>query len=100
MGKIIAVIPARMGSSRFPGKPMAEIHGMPMVGHVYFRTRMCKLLDETVVATCDTSIADWVESVGGRAVMTLDTHERCTDRTAAWTSWSWSRATSPWSRRR
>lgn len=82
MGKIIAVIPARMGSSRFPGKPMADIHGVPMVGHVYYRTRMCPLLDETVVATCDTVIADWVQGVGGRAVMTLDTHERCTDRTA------------------
>ena len=82
MGKIIAVIPARMGSSRFPGKPMADIHGVPMVGHVYFRTRMCPLLDETVVATCDSVIADWVEGAGGRAVMTLDTHERCTDRTA------------------
>lgn len=82
MGKIIAVIPARMGSSRFPGKPMADIHGVPMVGHVYYRTRMCPLLDETVVATCDTVIADWVRGIGGRAVMTLDTHERCTDRTA------------------
>ena len=82
MGKIVAVIPARMGSSRFPGKPMADIHGLPMVGHVYFRTRMCELLDETVVATCDREIAEWVESVGGKAVMTLDTHERCTDRTA------------------
>ncbi|EPR44081.1 3-deoxy-D-manno-octulosonate cytidylyltransferase [Desulfovibrio sp. X2] len=82
MGKIVAVIPARMGSSRFPGKPLADIHGVPMVGHVFFRTRMCDLLDETVVATCDREIADYVESVGGRAVMTLDTHERCTDRTA------------------
>ena len=38
MKDIVAIIPARMGSTRFPGKPMAQIHGVPMVGHVYFRT--------------------------------------------------------------
>ncbi|PIU54506.1 MAG: 3-deoxy-manno-octulosonate cytidylyltransferase, partial [Deltaproteobacteria bacterium CG07_land_8_20_14_0_80_60_11] len=80
--EIIAIIPARMGSSRFPGKPLALIHGMPMVGHVYFRTRMCRLLRETYVATCDREIFDYVHAVGGRAVMTLDSHERCSDRTA------------------
>jgi 3-deoxy-manno-octulosonate cytidylyltransferase (CMP-KDO synthetase) len=80
--EIIAIIPARMGSSRFPGKPLAPIHGMPMIGHVYFRTRMCRLLRETYVATCDQEIFDYVHSIGGRAVMTLDSHERCSDRTA------------------
>ena len=80
--EIIGIIPARMGSSRFPGKPLSPIHGMPMVGHVYFRTRMCRLLRETYVATCDREIFDFVHSVGGRAVMTLDSHERCSDRTA------------------
>jgi len=80
--EIIAIIPARMGSSRFPGKPLAPIQGLPMVGHVYFRTRMCRLLRETYVATCDREIFDYVQSVGGKAVMTLDTHERCSDRTA------------------
>ncbi len=80
--KIIAIIPARMGSSRFPGKPMAKIHGIPMIGHCYFRTRMCQDLIETYVATCDQEIYDYIESIGGRAIMTLDTHERATDRTA------------------
>lgn len=79
---IVAVIPARMGSSRFPGKPLAEIHGMPMIGHVFKRTAMCSLLSATYVATCDQEIFDYVISAGGRAVMTADTHERCTDRTA------------------
>lgn len=79
---IIAIIPARMASSRFPGKPMAEIHGIPMIGHVYFRTRMCPVLSETYVATCDQEIFDYIVSVGGKAVMTADTHERCSDRTA------------------
>ena len=82
MKEIIAIIPARMGSSRFPGKPLAKIHGVPMVGHVYFRTRMCSLLSETYVATCDQEIYDYVVSIGGKAIMTADTHERCSDRTA------------------
>lgn len=78
----IAIIPARMASSRFPGKPMSLIHGIPMIGHVYFRTRMCTMINETYVATCDQEIYDYIESIGGKAVMTADTHERCTDRTA------------------
>ena len=79
---IIAIIPARMGSSRFPGKPMADIHGMPMIGHVYHRTKMCPLISETYVATCDEEIYNYVSQIGGKAIMTADTHERCTDRTA------------------
>ena len=82
MKEIIAVIPARMGSSRFPGKPMALIHGVPMIGHVYLRTRMSEMLTDTYVATCDQEIFDYIVSIGGKAVMTADTHERCTDRTA------------------
>lgn len=80
--KTIAIIPARMGSSRFPGKPMAKILGMPMIEHVYKRVKMSDSLDEVVVATCDEVIFNHIEKIGGRAVMTADTHERCTDRTA------------------
>ena len=80
--KIIGIIPARMGSSRFPGKPLAKIHGIPMVGHVYFRSRMSKSLDNIFVATPDKKIFDYIESIGGKAVMTSDCHERCTDRVA------------------
>ncbi len=79
---IVSIIPARMGSSRFPGKPLKEINGIPMIGHVYYRTRMCSDLSETYVATCDAEIFDYIESIGGKAVMTANTHERCTDRTA------------------
>ena len=82
MKEIIAIIPARMGSTRFPGKPMVEIHGVPMIGHVYFRTRMCSLLSETYVATCDQEIYDYIISIDGKAIMTADSHERCSDRTA------------------
>ncbi len=79
--KIIGIIPARMGSSRFPGKPLAEIHGIPMVGHVYYRCKLSPLLDEVYVATCDDVILKYIESIGGKAIMTKDTHERCSDRT-------------------
>ncbi|MBT3784739.1 3-deoxy-manno-octulosonate cytidylyltransferase [bacterium] len=79
---IVAMIPARMGSSRFPGKPMAKIHGIPMIGHVYERTKMASHLTQTWVATCDGVIAEYIESIGGQAVMTGDHHERCSDRCA------------------
>ena len=80
--RVVAVIPARMASSRFPGKPMALIHGMPMIGHCYCRVRLCDALSDTYVATCDTEIFDYIESIGGKAVMTADTHERASDRAA------------------
>jgi len=79
---IISIIPARMGSSRFPGKPMADILGMPMIGHVYKRVKMSEMLTEVYVATCDKEIYDYIESIGGKAVMTSDCHERCSDRCA------------------
>lgn len=79
---IIAVIPARMGSSRFPGKPLADIHGVPMVGHVAFRTAMCARLSSTWIATCDQAVMDYAASAGLNAVLTADTHVRCTTRTA------------------
>lgn len=80
--KTIAIIPARMASSRFPGKPMAEIHGIPMIGHCYWRTAMSDKVDETYVATCDAEIYDYITNSGGKAVMTGDHHLRCSDRTA------------------
>lgn len=79
---IISIIPARMGSSRFPGKPMADILGMPMIGHVYKRVKMSKTLSEVYVATCDDEIYNYIESIGGKAVMTSNCHERCSDRCA------------------
>jgi len=78
--RIIGVIPARMGSSRFPGKPLAEICGIPMIEHVYRRCNMCSKLDELFVATCDQEIFNCVKDFGGTAIMTSSEHERCTDR--------------------
>ena len=78
--KIVGVIPSRMGSSRFPGKPLVKIAGLPMVEHVRRRALLCKNLADVVVATCDPEIFDAVKEHGGKAVMTKPTHERCTDR--------------------
>jgi 3-deoxy-manno-octulosonate cytidylyltransferase (CMP-KDO synthetase) len=80
--RVIAIIPARMGSSRFPGKPLAKICGVPMVGHCFYRTQMCDELSGTYVATCDQEIYDYITSIGGNAVMTANSHERASDRTA------------------
>jgi 3-deoxy-manno-octulosonate cytidylyltransferase (CMP-KDO synthetase) len=78
----IAIIPARMDSSRFPGKPMAKICDIPMVGHCYLRTSMCGDLSGTYVATCDQEISNYIESIGGSAIMTSRVHERASDRAA------------------
>jgi 3-deoxy-manno-octulosonate cytidylyltransferase (CMP-KDO synthetase) len=80
--KILALIPARMGSSRFPGKPMANIIDKPMIGHVYHNVKKNNLITEIAVATCDDEIYNYIESIGGRAVMTSDKHERASDRCA------------------
>lgn len=80
--RIVAIIPARMASTRFPGKPLADILGLPMIEHVRRRVALCPLFTQVIVATCDREILDVVINNGGRAVMTADTHERCTDRIA------------------
>ena len=79
---IIGIIPARLASSRLPRKPMADILGMPMIGHVYKRCKLSGILKDVYVATCDQEIADYVHSISGKAIMTLNTHERASDRTA------------------
>ena len=80
--KIIAIIPARMGSSRFPGKPLAKINNIPMIEHCYKRSKLCDKLDACYVASCDQEIIDHIVMLEGDAVMTGSHHERATDRTA------------------
>ena len=82
MTRAIGIIPARMASSRLPGKPLVPICGIPMVGHVYFRSKMSQALDEVYIATCDQEICDYASSIGATGIMTADTHERATDRSA------------------
>ena len=79
---ILGLIPARMGSSRFPGKPMAPILGKPMIGHVYERVSKAPDLTLTAVATCDEEIAAYIRSIGGTAVLTRNDHDRASDRCA------------------
>lgn len=78
----IGIIPARLASTRFPDKPLANILGMPMIGHVALRCKMCKDLDGVYIATCDQKIVEYSETIGVEAIMTADTHERASDRTA------------------
>jgi len=80
--RITAIIPARYASSRFPGKPLVDILGKPMIQRVYEQTAQAELVDEVLVATDDRRIADAVEAFGGRACMTSDRHETGTDRLA------------------
>src|SRR5580698_9445671 len=80
--KVLALIPARMGSSRFPGKPMASILGKPMIGHVYERVSRSPLLALTAVATCDEEIQRYINSLAGVAVMRGADQERASDRCA------------------
>jgi 3-deoxy-manno-octulosonate cytidylyltransferase (CMP-KDO synthetase) len=77
---ITVVIPARMASSRYPGKPLESILGLPLVEHVRRRALLAHNVDFVAVATCDESIKEAIEAYGGYAVMTRDTHQRCTDR--------------------
>ena len=80
--KTIAIIPARMGSTRFFGKPMKKILGVPMIERVYRNTMKSKKVDKVYVATCDEEIYSHILKIGGNAVYTKKTHERCTERTA------------------
>lgn len=76
--KFIGIIPARYSSSRFPGKPLADMAGKPMIQRVYEQVKLA--LDEVWVATDDTRILEAVEAFGGNAVMTSASHKSGTDR--------------------
>lgn len=80
--KVIGVIPARYGSSRFPGKIIAKIAGKPMIERVYQQTSKSKLLDELYVAVDDKKVYDCVTGFGGNAIMTGQQHQSGTDRIA------------------
>jgi 3-deoxy-manno-octulosonate cytidylyltransferase (CMP-KDO synthetase) len=79
---IAAIIPARYGSTRLAGKPLADINGKPMIRHVYERVQKATLVDTVLVATDDQRIASVVEAFGGQAVMTPETMSTGTDRIA------------------
>jgi 3-deoxy-manno-octulosonate cytidylyltransferase (CMP-KDO synthetase) len=79
---IVALIPARYDSSRFPGKPLADIGGRPMIEHVYRRAAVAQGIDAVVVATDDPRIATAVEQFGGVVRITQSGHRTGTDRIA------------------
>ena len=80
--KNIIIIPARMGSSRFPNKPMAKILNVPMIGHCFLRSKLSHKAFDVYVATPDKEIYNYIISIGGNAIMTSIKHNRASDRTA------------------
>jgi 3-deoxy-manno-octulosonate cytidylyltransferase (CMP-KDO synthetase) len=82
MPDIIAIIPARYGAVRFPGKVLADLAGKPVIRHVYERAVRASTVSRVIVATDDERIADAVRSFGGAAVMTSPGHPSGTDRIA------------------
>ena len=80
--EVVALIPARYGSTRFPGKPLALLRGKPMIQHVYERTRLVRGLSRVLVATDDERIAQAVRGIGGEVAMTRADHPTGTDRLA------------------
>jgi 3-deoxy-manno-octulosonate cytidylyltransferase (CMP-KDO synthetase) len=79
---VVVVIPARYGSARLPGKPLADIGGKPMIQHVYERAAEATLVDEVLVATDDERIADAVQSFGGAVMVTPTDIRSGSDRIA------------------
>jgi 3-deoxy-manno-octulosonate cytidylyltransferase (CMP-KDO synthetase) len=80
---VTVVIPARYGSSRFPGKPLALLAGKPLIQHVYERIARSSRIDHVLVATDDARIHDTVKAFGGTAMMVEGTYRTGTDRIAA-----------------
>lgn len=78
--RIIGIIPARYASTRFPGKPLVDLGGKPMIQRVYEQASKCKALKEVWVATDDQHIFDAVFDFGGRVVMTNANHKNGTER--------------------
>src|ERR1700731_4042227 len=79
MANPIIIIPARMASTRLPGKPLADIHGEPMIVHVWRRAVEADV-GPVLVAADDRAVVDAIETVGGRAVMTRADHGSGSDR--------------------
>lgn len=78
--KALGIIPARYASSRFPGKPLVEINGKPMIQRVYEQAKKANSLNEVIVATDDERIIKFVEGFGGKVALTSENHKSGTDR--------------------
>ena len=82
MSKVLGVIPVRMDSKRFPGKPLADINGKPMIQHVYERSKQAKLVDEVIVASGDLEIIKTVAHFEGSVFLNDYVHSSGTSRVA------------------
>ena len=80
--KNIALIPSRLGSSRFPGKPLKKILNKPLIQHVWEGTIHSPILDLNYVCTCDKEIFDFLKSINANVIMTSNSHTRASDRCA------------------
>lgn len=80
MTRTLAVIPARLASSRFPNKPLKMILGIPMIAHCYYRAQLSKNVDKLILATPDKEIMELSNQLGFHAIMTSDKHDRATER--------------------
>jgi 3-deoxy-manno-octulosonate cytidylyltransferase (CMP-KDO synthetase) len=80
--RLVALIPARFGSTRFPGKPLADVLGKPLIQRVYEQAQLVPELDGLYVATDDERIRGCVEGFGGRALLTRADHPSGSDRLA------------------
>lgn len=78
--KILGIIPARFGSTRFPGKPLVDIHGKTMIQRVYEQAKSCTSLTDVIVATDDERIFNEVIRFGGKVIITSTSHQSGTDR--------------------
>ena len=79
MRKTLVAIPARLKATRLPGKPLADIHGVPMIVHVW-RCAVAAGVGRVIVATDSQDIAATVRAVGGEAIMTRESHTTGSDR--------------------
>ncbi len=80
--KIIAIIPARYDSTRFPGKPLVKLGNKPIIRHVYERAKNSELFDDVIVATDDQRIFEAVDDFNGKVILTAKEHQSGTDRIA------------------
>ena len=80
--RVICIIPSRMSSARFPGKPLKKILGIPMLGHCYYRATLAFSKQNVFIATCDKDIYKYINSIGGQAIYTSKRHKRATTRTS------------------
>src|SRR5438874_5999440 len=84
MSRNVVIIPARWGSTRFPGKPLYQIEGKPLLRHVWERCRRARKIDHTIIATDDMRIAEVAFAWGAEVALTSPKHQSGTDRSPRW----------------